>query len=171
MVSGTFDKGGRVIKRAILCGAVALAAAALLAPGAGADRPIKEPVGDLNATGPFCEGFDVEIVTTANKEVNHIFSSGVSLVTGVLKVEVTNLSTEKTLALNISGPGKLSADGNTLTGGGPWLIFGEAGVLPGGDPGMFFTHGQITLTLSPTQITSMTVRGTVVDICAALASS
>ena len=160
-----------MIKRAILYGVIALAAAAVLAPGAAADPPISEPVGDLNLTGPFCKGFDVEILTTANKEVNRIFSSGVSLVTGVLKVEVTNLSTGKTLALNISGPGKVSADGSTLTGGGPWLIFGEAGVLPGPDPGMFFTHGHITLTLSPTQITSMVVRGKVVDICAALGSA
>jgi hypothetical protein len=169
MVGGTLEKGGCVIKRAILSGVVALAAAALLAPGAGADRPGREPVGDLNATGPFCEGFDVAIVTTSNKEVSQLFTSGVNLVTGVLKVEVTNLTTQETIALNISGPGKVSADGNTLTGGGPWLIFGEAGVLPGGDPGMFFTHGHITLTLSPTQITSMTVHGTVMDICAALA--
>jgi hypothetical protein len=169
MVGGTFEKGGRVIKRAILCGAVALAAAALLAPGAGADRPIREPLGDQNATGRFCPGFDVEIVTTANKEVAQIFSSGVTLVTGVLKVEVTNVSTGETLTLNISGPGKFSADGSTISARGTWLLFGEAGQLPGPDPGMLLVSGHTTLNLGPAGIASMSVRGTIVDICAALA--
>lgn len=159
-----------MIQRAILCGVVALAAAALLAPSAAADPPTKEPLPDLNATGQFCKDFQVEIRTTANKEVIHLFSSGVGLITGALKVEVTNLTTGKTLALNIPGPGKLSADGGTITGGGPWLLFGEAGQLPGPDPGMLFTHGHITLELGPAGIASITVRGTVEDVCAALAS-
>src|SRR3712207_2718525 len=114
-------------QRAILCGVVALAAAALLAPSAAADKPIKEPLPPLEATGQFCPDFQVQIRTTTNKEVMHVFSSGVSLITGALKVEVTNLATGETLALNIPGPGKVSADGTTITGGGPWLIFGEAG--------------------------------------------
>jgi hypothetical protein len=160
-----------VIKRAILYSVIALAAAAVLAPGAAADPPIMEPVGDLNVTGPFCEGFDVEILTVANKEVSRTFSSGVTLVTGVLKVEVTNLSTGKTLALNISGPGKFSADGSTISARGTWLLFGEAGQLPGPDPGMFLVSGHTTLTLGPAGITSMTTRGQVQDICAALASA
>ena len=160
-----------MIGRAILRGAVALAAAALLAPAAMAAPPSKEPLPDLNATGQFCKDFQVEIHTTANKEVFHLFTSGVGLITGALKVEVTNLTTDKTLTLNIPGPGKVSADGSTITGGGPWLIFGEAGQLPGPDPGMFFTHGRITLEIGPTGVTSMSVQGTVEDICAALASA
>jgi hypothetical protein len=138
------------MKRAILCGVVALATAALLTPTAAADKPTKEPLPSLEATGQFCPDFQVQIRTTTNKEVIHIFSSGVSLITGALKVEVTNLTTGKTLALNIPGPGKFSADGSTLTGGGPWLIFGEAGQLPA-RPRLHFSRirGYVTFPGSP----------------------
>jgi hypothetical protein len=170
MVTAQSRKENGVIKRAILCGLVALAAAASFAASAAADRPVKQPVPFPDATGQFCTDFQVEIVATQNKEVVHIFSSGVALVTGVLKVEVTNLSTGKTLALNISGPGKFSADGSTIQARGTWLLFGEAGQLPGPDPGMLLVSGHTTLNLGPAGIASMTVRGTVEDICAALAS-
>jgi hypothetical protein len=151
------------MKRAILCGVVALAAAALLAPSAAAEKPIKEPLPSQNVTAQFCPDFQVEIATTANKEVIHIFSSG------VLKVEVTNVETGKTVALNISGPGKISADGSTISAHGTWLLYGEAGQLPGPDPGMFLVTGHTTLQVSPTGIESMSTRGTVQDVCALLA--
>jgi hypothetical protein len=158
-----------VIKRAILCGVVALAAAATLTAGAVADRPTKTPLPFPDATGQFCEDFQVLVHATSNKEVLHVFSSGVSLITGVLKVELTNLTTGETLAINISGPGKISADGSTITGGGPWLVFGEAGQIPGSpDPGLLFSHGNITISFEGTG--SITVLGTVEDLCAALAS-
>jgi hypothetical protein len=157
------------MKRAILCGAVALAAAALLAPSAAAEKPIKEPLPSQNITAQFCPDFQVEIATTANKEVIHIFSSGVALITGVLKVEVTNVETGKTVALNISGPGKISADGSTISAHGTWLLYGEAGQLPGPGPGMFLATGHTTLQVSPTGIESMSTRGTVQDVCALLA--
>jgi hypothetical protein len=171
MVGGTFEKGGRVFERAILCGVVALAAAALLAPDAAADPPTKEPLPDTDVTGQFCKAFEVEISTTDNKEVIHVFSSGVGLITGVFKVELTNVATQETLALNISGPGKFSADGSTLNTYGTWLLFGEAGQLPGPDPGMLLVSGHSTLQLGATGITSISTRGTVTDVCALLAGT
>ncbi len=159
-----------MIQRAILCGVVALAAAALLVPSAAADKPIKAPLPAADATGQFCEDFQVRVHVTDNKEVIHIFSSGVSLITGVFKVEVTNVTTGKTLALNISGPGKISADGSTLSAHGRWLLFGEAGQLPGPDPGMILVSGHSTLQLGPTGIVSMELRGHVEDVCALLAA-
>lgn len=160
-----------MFRRAILCGALALVAAVLLAPSAAADQPLKEPLPNLDASGQFCKDFRVHIETTANKEYIHIFSSGVGIITGVLKVEVTNLATGKTLALNISGPGKISPDGSTLVGGGPWLLFGEEGQLgPNSDAGMMLIHGRTTLTLGPGGIETIEVQGTTEDICAALAA-
>jgi hypothetical protein len=160
-----------MVQRAILFAALASAAAVLLVPAAAADPPVKVPLPFPPTSGPFCEDFDVLIEATDNKEVLHVFSSGVGLITGVLKVEVTNLSTQKTLALNISGPGKFSADGSTLTGSGRWLLFGEAGQLPGAEPGMNLITGHMLFELGPTGITSADIRGQVVDVCEALAGT
>jgi hypothetical protein len=148
-----------------------LVAAGLVVPTAAADKPSKEPFPSSDVTGRFCEDFDVLLHVTDDKGTLHVFSSGVALVTGTLKIEVTNLASGKTLALNISGPGKFSADGTTLTGSGRWLLFGEAGELPDPGPGMLLTTGQITLGLGPTGITSIETHGTVQDICAALAAA
>jgi hypothetical protein len=169
MVDPPQEKGEDVFQRVILFGALALVAAALLAPGAAANKPLKEPLPTLEATGQFCEDFQVRIETTANKEVLHTFSSGAAIITGVLKVEVTNLETEETLALNISGPGKFSEDGSTLTGGGPWLLFGEEGELgPNSGAGMMLIHGRTTLRFGPAGLESIEVQGHTEDICAAL---
>jgi hypothetical protein len=159
-----------VIHRTISCIVLGLAAAALLVPTASADQPIKEPLPFSDLTGQFCEDFQVLVHATDNKEVIHIFSSGVALITGVLKVEVTNLETGKTLALNISGPGKISADGSTISGSGRWLLFGEAGQLPGPDPGMMLLSGRIVLTLGPAGIAGIESVGQSEDVCAALAA-
>jgi hypothetical protein len=161
-----------MIHRTILFVVLGLSAAALIVPTAAADQPIKEPVPFVDLTGQFCEDFQVKVQATDNKEVIHIFSSGVALVTGVLKVEVTNLTTGKTLALNISGPGKFSPDGTVLRGTGRWLLFGEAGELgPGSGPGMMLISGQVTLSLGPAGITSISTQGNVEDVCAALAAA
>ena len=160
-----------MIHRTISCIVLGLAAAALLVPTASADQPIKEPLPFSDLTGQFCEDFQVLVHATDNKEVIHIFSSGVALITGVLKVEVTNLETGKTLALNISGPGKISADGSTISGSGRWLLFGEAGQLPGSGPGMMLVVGHLTLALGPAGIESIAVKGTTEDVCAALAAA
>jgi hypothetical protein len=161
-----------VIHRTISCVVLGLAAAALLVPTAAADQPIKEPLPFSDLTGQFCEDFQVLVHATDNKEVIHIFSSGVALITGVLKVEVTNLTTGETLALNISGPGKISPDGSTISGSGRWLLFGEAGQLgPGSGPGMILVAGRLTLALGPAGIESMVLQGHIEDVCAALAAA
>ena len=160
-----------MFRRAILFGALGLVAAALLAPGAAADKPVREFLPLADATGQFCEDFQVRVHATDNKEYITVFSSGAMLITGVLKVEVTNLETGKTIALNISGPGKFSADGSTLTGGGPWLLFGEAGELgPGSDAGVTYIAGRTTLTFGPAGIETIETLGHTEDICAALAA-
>lgn len=159
-----------MVHRALVSTVLALAVAALLVPAAAADKPGKEPLPGGEFTGQFCKDFEVTILVTQNNEVAHIFSSGVVLITGVFKVDVTNLSTDKTLSLNVSGPGKFSADGTTAEVGGTWLLFGEAGQLPGPDPGILQATGRTVFTLGPNGITSIETSGTTEDICAALAA-
>jgi hypothetical protein len=157
-------------RRTTLWLALILGVAAVAVPAALADPPTKDPVPFPTATGQFCEGFMVSIEATANKEVFHAFSSGVGLITGTLKVEVTNLSTGESLELNTSGPGKFSPDG-TISGTGRWLLFGEAGQLPGPDPGMLLLSGHLALTLGPAGIAAIDSVGESEDICAALAAA
>jgi hypothetical protein len=149
---------------------VAAVAAALLVPTAAAEPPTREPAPFPGFTGQFCEDFQEQIQATQNNEVLTVFSTGAALVSGVLKVEVTNLETDKSLELNISGPGVFSPDGSSVSGSGRWLLFGEAGQLPGPDAGMLLTTGSISLTVGPAGISSMTVKGTTEDVCAMLAS-
>jgi hypothetical protein len=151
--------------------AAVLAVAAAAVPTAVADAPTKEPLPFPDFTGQFCKDFQVRIHATDNNEVLHTFSSGVGLVTGVLKVEVTNLTTGKTLALNISGPGMFSADGASIDGSGRWLLFGEAGQLPGPDPGMILAVGRLHVTLGPAGITAIDLAGQSEDVCVALAAA
>jgi hypothetical protein len=144
-------------------------AAALLSPIAAADRPIKEPVPFEDAMGQFCEDFPVLVHATTNRGFAHVLSSGAVLLTGSLKVEVTNVETGKTIALNISGPGKISADGTTLTGSGPWLFFGEAGFFgPGSPPELSTNSGRIAISL----VDGSFIRriGESIDLCPLLAA-
>jgi hypothetical protein len=159
-----------VINRLLVRTLFAACVAVVLVPTAAADGPTRDPLPFTDVTGQFCEDFQVLVHATQNKEVATVFSSGAALVTGVLKVEVTNLESGKTLALNISGPGVFSADGTEISGAGTWLLFGEAGQLPGPDPGLLLVTGRNSLALGPAGITSITVRGTTQDVCAALAA-
>lgn len=144
------------------------AAAALLTPIAAADKPLREPVPFPDATGQFCEDFPVLVHATRNKGVAHIFSSGAVLLTGSLKVEVTNLETGETIALNVPGPGRFSADGTTLTGTGPWIFFGEAGFFgPGTPPELSLNSGRFVISLLDGSFLSRT--GHRVDLCPLLA--
>lgn len=162
-----------MISRTIPYTVVGVVLAALLVPTAAADPPLKVPFASGDITGQFCEDFEVSVHATDDRASLHIFSSGEALITGTLKVEVTNLESGKTLALNISGPGKIAADGGSLRGTGRWLLFGEAGELgPGSDAGMFLVAGQLELDLDEVGlIETVETRGHVEDVCAALAGS
>jgi hypothetical protein len=159
-----------VVIRMLLRTLLAASAAVLLVPTAAAEPPDRVPLPFPDATGQFCEDFQVLVHATQNNEVATIFGSGAVLVTGVLKVEVTNLETDETIALNISGPGMFSADGSTISGAGTWLLFGEAGQLPGPDPGLLLVTGRNSITSGPTGITALSIKGTMVDVCDQLGS-
>jgi hypothetical protein len=75
------------------------------------------------------------------------------LITGPLKVRVTNVDTGESRTLNISGPGRavINEDRGTFTQEGPWLTL----VLPGAfqeDPefaGLFLTKGTVVYEFDP----------------------
>ena len=86
---------------------------------ASADRPIRiELVPPPDVSGQFCEDFMVRVHVTRFNEVATVFSNGETLITGALSAEVTNLDTGTTIALNIPGQGRVSADGSNVTATG-----------------------------------------------------
>lgn len=135
---------------------------------AAADKPIQVPASFGEFRGAYCADFDVLIRETTNRGTMKIFSSGAAMITGTLKVEVTNLETGKTIALNISGPAKFSSDGTTLVGTGAWLLFGEPGFFGPGSPRTLVTnHGPLVISLVDGSILDRT--GHRVDLCPLLA--
>jgi hypothetical protein len=147
---------------------VAIGISLATATPAAADKPIKEPAPFGEFTGQFCDDFPVRIRETTNRGVSKVFSSGAVITTGTLNVEVTNLETGKTIALNISGPAMFTADGTTLIGPGKWLLFGEPGFFGPGSPAMLETNdGRLVISLVDGTIVSRVGRR--VDLCPLLA--
>src|SRR5262245_41063339 len=122
-------------KALLFVAALTLVAALAAAPLASADPPIRvvlEPPPDVS--GQYCEDFEVGVHVTRFNQVATIFANGEVLLTGALTTEVTNLETDRTITLNIPGPGRISGDGSTIRATGPWLLFGEEGDLGEGSP-------------------------------------
>jgi hypothetical protein len=134
---------------------------------ASADKPIREPIflDDIELSG-FC-AFPVLLEVTANKEFVTFFSDGRLHVNGKLFARVTNLSTGKSLDLNISGLAVISPDSERGLGRGLLLLFpGDAG-----GPGLVLTTGRVDIIRAENGlIENLTIRGRSVDICAALAA-
>lgn len=158
--------------RTLILAATLVLGAALVAPLASADRPIREELPAADSSGQFCEDFPVLVHPTRNKEFITIFSSGAALITGALRVEVTNLDSGESIELNIPGPGFFTEDGSMLIGTGPWLLWGEAGDLGEGSPAQVtFISGRFVMTFDEEgDITGITTRGHIVDICSVLAA-
>ena len=144
-------------------------AAAFLAVFAGSAahgaQPIREPLviedEDFNN---LCQ-FPVRIEITANKEYVKFFSDGRLLVNGKLFVRITNLDTGESIDLNISGPSYITPTSERSMGRGIFLLFPE----DAGGPGIVLNTGRVdTIRGEDGFITNYTVRGTSVDVCAAL---
>jgi hypothetical protein len=153
-----------------------------LVPTAAADPPIRTPneiqspfiLQDTQGNNP-C-GFEVQLDVLTNKEVVTTFvrKNGTSFiqVTGALKVRLTNLSTGKSIDINIPGPIRIvpNADGSvTQIAPGPQLFVFDPGVAPdlplltlisGRSVSMFDPEGNFSL---------LSVQGHVEDLCAILA--
>jgi len=151
---------------ALSCTAVLLL---LVAPSASAEAPFQEWVSDPFTTvlpgSDFC-GFDVQADVEQHFKI--ITFSGnrgtlwTALTVGKIKVVLTNLESGETLNVNIPGPGFIDADGNTITGTGPWLVF-----VPGQ---LLYLVGNITFEPGPFGVQPALVRGRSLDLCEALAA-
>ena len=160
-------------RRRLFAALAAVAAIALVSvPLASADKPIKEfaPAPEFT-TGSFCADFDVTIHITVNKEYAKTFSSGATAINGQFKAELINVETGKTVAVNISGPASIPADGSTFTLSGRSLFFGEPGDFGAGAPAtLWLTSGPATLTFDEDgNVTDFTTSGHVIDMCEVLA--
>jgi hypothetical protein len=147
-----------------MLGIVALLSA--LVPSAAAEKPVREflPASDFTISGS-CP-FDVGLHIVQNNAYAITFSDGATLITGALKIRVTNLSDpSKTLDLNIPGPGlyTFSEDGGlTIDAKGPWVFF-YPGVL-------VYTTGHVIFSVSGAGVFSLAQQGgTMTDLCAVLA--
>jgi hypothetical protein len=104
-----------------------LATCCAIAPVAGAGKPAREfvPAEDIIIEGSCA--FEVGAHVIANNEYGITFSNGATLVTGALKITVTNLSDpSKSVTLSIPGPGlftSTSSGGLSIDAYGPWLSF------------------------------------------------
>lgn len=146
-----------------IVGVVALLSA--FVPLAAAEKPVREfiPASDFTISGS-CP-FEVGVHIVQNKEYGITFANGATLITGALKVELTNLSEPtNSVALNIPGPGlfRFSDDGGlTIDAKGPWLFF-----YPGV---MVYTTGHVTFSVSAAGVFSLTQQGgTTTNLCTVL---
>jgi hypothetical protein len=120
--------------------------AAIMVPAAAASKPVIEPLPAEDFTLPtdIC-GFEVAVDILANKEKAITFGDGRTMITGTLKVRLTNLDDPtRSLALNIPGPGRFDESGLTATG--PWLFFFLPGELGEGSPAILaYTTGRVRI--------------------------
>jgi hypothetical protein len=131
-----------------------------------AAQPIREPLVIVDADFDNLCPFPVRIEITANKEYVTFFSDGRLLVTGKLFARIVNLDTGKSMEVNISGPANISIRGERNMGRGLLLLFPQ----DAGGPGIVLNAGRLDVLRGEDGfITNYRVRGTSVDVCAALA--
>lgn len=185
---GTITRDAGVSRRHLSArkrGATALVGAAcllLLSSTIGAQRPH----GPVPPPAPLvladhCEGFEVLITyTDANQYVIRQTDApdGTSIlkISGQAKVTVTNMTTEKSLSYNISGPGTVTIfpDGRfSVNAGGPnllWTTRENLAFFPD-VPTLSYTTGRVAFEVDATgQTISYSHAGRTTDVCAALAN-
>jgi len=151
---------------------LAAAASLLLASGAAAAGPTRDPSptpDDFLAPGGslYCS-FDVLIHVNVNREYQLTWTNPDSSlrihIDGAFGAVFTNVATDTSISLNISGPGVITVDaaGNltSYVATGPGGAFGQVGTIQ--SSGIFVYYGRIDLV-------NNTFTGHRVDVCAALA--
>ena len=161
-------------------GAVFVAAmvAALSATPAAADQPVREglPAAPLTLDASIC-GFAVDVAFPTNKEFSTTFANGKQIITGALTATLTNESSGKSIAINISGPGSFVPNGDgttTFTLSGRSLIFLFPNQLGPGTPGrLILTSGPVVFQIDQSgNLTNLNITSaSVQNMCAALAGS
>ena len=147
---------------------LAVASVAVSSSPALADPPFQErisdPVSVVLPGADFC-GFDV--LAEVEQKFKFIAFSGnrgtlwTAITVGKIKVVLTNLETDESIAVSIPGPGFIDTDGNTIVGTGPWVVF-----VPGQ---LLYLVGHITFEPGPFGVQPAEVRGRSLDLCEALA--
>jgi hypothetical protein len=135
------------------------------------------PAAPFTLPASFC-GFKIRVSFPVNKEYSKILQatngSMTTLITGALTVSNTNLSTGKTITINISGPGKVTTfhDGSVILSskGRSAYALSPADAQRFGVPPLGVTTGAQTASFAPDgSVTSFSLHGHVlVDVCAAL---
>jgi hypothetical protein len=169
-ITGTRKQALMRVKPVVLALTVVVALCA--AATASANPPTRTPLPPLaDNIDPAC-GFDVFVDYVESNVVSKTFSNAASpvveILTGVGKVQLTNLETGKTIAVNISGPQvvKVFSDGSVVISDvGPWL-FNEVPGLPG----IFLSEGRVTIAIDAAGNVTTDGNGRLVDLCAALAA-
>jgi hypothetical protein len=142
--------------------------AAITVPLAVASGPVIEPLPaeDFTIPADIC-GFEVAVNILTNKTKAIMFGDGRTMITGALKVRLTNLDDPtKSIVLNIPGPGKFDESGLTATG--PWLFFFLPDELGEGSPAILaYTTGQVRIDDAGFH----QLGGTRTDLCPLLAST
>jgi hypothetical protein len=142
-----------------------------------AEKPVREPLpSESFVTSDACE-FDVYFeVFTSRSFITTFFDTDGNptrmLITGALKGQLTNLSNNKSMDVNVSGPGRviLNEDGTeTWYSGGTWFLGLYPEDAPDFQPRAFLYSGKMVLEIGGGNITSITLAGGhLVDVCAAL---
>ena len=144
-------------------------------------KPTREGIPDLAYeftldAGLACS-FAVAAEPVVNRQVIQTFPADrngdvVQLTTGTLVERFTNVSTGKTVVVNITGPGKVtihSDDSRTQEALGVWAWFFPGGSTVPGGLTFFLSKGRIVTETSPSgEQTIVSQVGQVEDLCAAL---
>jgi hypothetical protein len=135
------------MKKVVSSLAALLILAAIAVPVAAASGPPviePQPAEDFTIPEDIC-GFEVAVDILANGTKAIIFGDGRTMITGALKVRLTNLDDPtRSIVLNIPGPGTFDESGLTATG--PWLFFFLPGELGEGSPAILaYTTGRVRI--------------------------
>lgn len=161
------------MRRAILA-AITVAAVAIASHAIAAGRPqivfFGGPgdiaLGNLNdgPAGDVC-AFPVDAVIHVSRGAHEIVFNGQGIGFaaadgGALGLTITNLDTGASVAVNISGPGRLSGEGLPVIGTGPWAIY-----EPISAGGIRFLKGRMRFVPSSYGVHAILLSGTEEDLC------
>ena len=134
-----------------------------------AQTPTKEPGPPFpDMTGQYCTAFQVLLHAITNDASTITFSDGRIHIAGHVVLSATNVVTKKTIIVNATGPGAVTADGTTFRLEGPALLFGEAGFFgPGSPPELSAVVGVTIVDLTAGTILQRARNST--DLCPLLA--
>jgi hypothetical protein len=133
------------------------------------------PIIILNPASPFvipaavgCGTFDVLIAPEPGRPNGGrvIQFANSAIFQGPVFVTATNLSTGKSINLNISGPGKFSSTANTFVAYGPSLFTLPANLVPPGLAPVSVANGRVVLQFDALgNLISVSFTGTARDLC------